>query len=181
MEKKKGGFQLAKKDVLPLIAAIAITLAALYLSTKISAFSEFGYAGVFLISLISSATIIIPVPGFAAVLALAASLDPVLLGIAAGAGSAIGELSGYLAGIAGHGAVERTPAFKSHKKQVSKYGPAAIFLLAFIPNPVFDLAGIAAGAIKMEWWKFLLATSAGKILRFILLAYFGIWASGYFV
>jgi len=179
MAKNSGGSPFTAKDALPLLTAIAITLAALYLSTKIGSFSSFGYAGVFLISLISSATIIIPVPGFAAVLALASSLDPVLLGIAAGAGSAIGELSGYLAGYSGHGAVERTPAFKSHKKQISKYGPAAIFLLAFIPNPIFDLAGIAAGAIKMEWWKFLLATSAGKILRFILLAYFGIWASGW--
>lgn len=176
----KSEFPISKKGALPLLAALAIAALALFLSTKLGPLSELGYAGVFLISLISSATIFIPVPGFAAVLATASVLDPVLLGIAAGAGSAIGELSGYLAGIAGHGAVERTPAFKSHKGQVSKYGPAAIFLLAFIPNPVFDVAGIAAGAIRMEWWKFLLATSAGKILRFILLAYFGIWAADYF-
>src|SRR3989344_33341 len=153
---------------------------ALSLSTKITAFSSFGYAGVFAISLISSATIFIPIPGFAAVLALSGSLDPILLGIAAGAGSAIGELSGYLAGIAGHGAVQNSKIFRSNKKQVEKYGAPAIFVLAFVPNPIFDLAGIAAGAIKMEWWKFLLAASAGKILRFILLAYFGIWASGWF-
>ena len=64
---------------------------------------------------------------------------------------------------------------------MEKYGAPAIFVLAFVPNPIFDLAGMAAGAIRMEWWKFLLAASAGKILRFILLAYFGIWAAGYFV
>ena len=170
-----------KRDALSLLSALAITALALYLSTKITAFSSFGYAGVFAISLISSATIFIPIPGFAAVLALSGSLDPILLGIAAGAGSAIGELSGYLAGIAGHSAVQNSKIFRSNKKQVEKYGAPAIFVLAFVPNPIFDLAGIAAGAIRMEWWKFLLATGAGKILRFILLAYFGIWAAGYFV
>ena len=173
-------FRLGKKDALSLLSAIAITALALYLSTKISSFSEYGYAGVFLISLISSATVLIPVPGFAVVLALSGSLNPILLGIAAGLGSGIGELSGYLAGYAGHNAVMKTKAFISHKRQISKYGPAAIFLLAFIPNPLFDVAGIAAGAIKMKWWKFLIACAGAKVLRFIILSYFGLWASGWF-
>ncbi|MCX6772538.1 MAG: VTT domain-containing protein [Candidatus Micrarchaeota archaeon] len=178
--RKKYTFPFTKQDALSLIFALAITAVALFLSTKISAFSEYGYAGVFLISLISSATVLIPVPGFAVVIALAAALDPILLGVAAGLGSGLGELSGYFLGYAGHDAVTATKTFRSHKKQIEKYGAPAIFALAFIPNPLFDVAGIAAGSIKMKWWKFLLATCAGKVLRFILLAYLGLWASGWF-
>ena len=178
-EGKKSSFPFTKEDAISFAFAIAITACALYLSTKILRLSMLGYAGVFLISLISSATVFIPVPGFAIVIALARSLNPVLLGIAAGIGSGIGELSGYLLGYAGHDAVMKTKMFRSHKKQVEKYGMAAIFVLAFLPNPLFDLAGIASGAIKMHWWKFLFATIAGKMLRFILLAYLGLWASGW--
>jgi membrane protein YqaA with SNARE-associated domain len=177
---QKKGALFTARDALSLLSALAITALALYLSTKIGAFSEYGYAGVFLISFISSATVFIPVPGFAVVIALAATLDPVLLGLAAGFGSGLGELSGYFLGYAGHNAVMKTKTFRSHKKQIEKYGAPAIFALAFVPNPVFDIAGVAAGAIKMQWWKFLLATCAGKVLRFILLAYLGLWASGWF-
>jgi len=113
------------------------------------------------------------------VIALARSLNPVLLGIAAGFGSGLGELSGYMLGYAGHDAVAKSKVFYSHSKQVEKYGAPAIFVLAFLPNPVFDVAGIAAGAMKMQWWKFLIATIAGKVLRFILLAYLSLWASGW--
>jgi membrane protein YqaA with SNARE-associated domain len=56
----------------------------------------------------------------------------------------------------------------------------AIFLLAFIPNPVFDVAGIAAGALRIPVWKFIAATMLGRTLRFILLAYFGAWALAQF-
>ena len=169
-----------QKDAISLFSALAITASALYLSTKIGVFSAYGYLGVFVISLISSATIFIPVPGFAAVLALASTLDPVLLGVAAGLGAGLGEFSGYLAGFSGHDTLQRTSAFRSHKGHIEKYGAPAIFALAFIPNPLFDAAGIAAGAIRMDWWKFLIAASAGKILRFTLLAYFGAWAAGWF-
>ena len=177
---KKVGFPFTKQDALSLFGALAITAAALYFSTQIRQLSALGYAGAFFISLISSATVLIPVPGFAIVIALARSLNPILLGLAAGLGSGIGELSGYLLGYAGHDAMEKNKTFRSHKKQVEKYGAPAIFVLAFLPNPLFDFAGIASGAIKMKWWKFLLATCAGKVLRFILLAYLGLWASGHF-
>ena len=55
----------------------------------------FGYLGVFLASLIGSATIILPVPSFALVIAAGSQLDPLWVGIISGAGAAIGELTGY--------------------------------------------------------------------------------------
>jgi len=162
-----------------LAAAIAIAALAMFAFSKIEILRQFGYLGIFLISLVSSATIFLPLPGFAVVFAMGAYLNPLLVGIAAGVGSGIGETTGYLAGYAGHGAVERTRAYQSHKKQIEKYGAPAIFALAFFPNPVFDLAGVAAGALRMKWWKFLAATILGKTLRYILVAYAGGTVAGW--
>lgn len=176
---KKTGIAFTRQDMLSLISAIVISLVAIYLFSQVSLLRGMGYTGVFLISLISSATVLVPLPGFAVVFAMGASLNPILVGIAAGLGSGIGEISGYLIGFAGHDAVMRTKIYRRHKKHIEKGGPIAIFVLAFLPNPIFDIAGIAAGAIKMPVWKFLLATCAGKILRFIALAYMGSYAGAF--
>lgn len=167
-------------SILALAGALAISLASLFLFQSVPLFREMGYAGVFIISLISSATVFVPLPGFAIVFAMGAYLNPLLVGIAAGVGSGFGEISGYLAGYAGHNAVERTRVYREHKKQIEKWGMPAIFLLAFTPNPVFDVAGVASGAMKMPAWKFLAATIAGKTLRYALLAYLGGAAVGLF-
>lgn len=170
----------SRKDALALAGAICISLLSIYLFSLLHPSQEWGYAGVFFVSLLSSATIFVPLPGFALVFAMGAFLNPALVGLVAGIGSGIGELSGYLAGAAGHHAVSRTRIFRQHKQGLKKYGPLAIFALAFAPNPAFDVAGIAAGAIRMPVWQFLAATMAGKALRYVLLAYaggvaYGLW------
>ena len=174
-----GSALFSPSSVLSLSGAIIFTIASVFLFSQFEFLRQFGYLGVFLISLISSATVFLPVPGFAVVFAMGAYLNPLLLGVAAGIGSGIGEITGYMAGYAGHGAIERSQIYRSHKKQIEKYGAPAIFILALIPNPLFDLAGIASGALEMPIWKFLLATIAGKIIRFVGIAYAGGIASGW--
>ncbi|MFA6328725.1 MAG: VTT domain-containing protein [Candidatus Micrarchaeia archaeon] len=177
MAKKKPLF--SRQDALALAGALTISLLAIFLFSRVGELRHMGYAGVFIISLISSATVFLPMPGFAVVFAMGAFLNPLLVGIAAGLGSGIGEITGYLAGFAGHDAVMRTKLFRQHKDGLVKYGPFAVFALAFVPNPVFDVAGVAAGAIRMPLWKFALATIAGKTARYILLAYAGGIAYGF--
>jgi membrane protein YqaA with SNARE-associated domain len=160
-------------DLVPLIYAVIITIICAFLFSSFPFLKDFGYIGAFLISLISSASLFFPVPGFVIVFSMGAFLDPILLGIAAGIGSGLGELTGYMAGLSGKKIVAKNSLYKRHKKEIEKYGEFAIFVLAFLPNPVFDLAGIASGALKIPVEKFLLATILGKILRFILIAYFG--------
>ena len=169
----------SRQDALALAGAVLISLLALLLFSRVGELRHMGYLGIFIVSLISSATIFLPLPGFAVVFGMGAFLNPVLVGIVAGTGSGLGEITGYLAGFAGHDAMMKTKLFRQHKRDIEKYGPLAIFALAFVPNPVFDLAGMASGAIKMPLWQFLLATIAGKTLRFILLAYAGGIAFGY--
>ena len=162
------------KGVAEIAVAVVIAVVVLVFSNEIIALSEYGYIGVFIISLLSAATIFIPAPGWIAVIALGGLLNPYLLGIIAGIGSGIGELTGYMIG---NGAMNLTrKQLDTQRKLIKKYGLWIIAVLAFIPNPLFDAAGLVAGALKIPVWKFMLATIAGRIIRFILLAYFGAWA-----
>lgn len=139
---------------------------------------QWGYAGAFIISLVSSASIIVPTPGFIAVFEMGKVLNPATLGIAAGIGSALGELTGYWAGRQESAKVEKTRIYKENEKALRKWGPAAMFVLAAIPNPFLDFAGIAAGATGMPLWQYLLSVGAAKMLKYTLLAYTGLWSIG---
>lgn len=167
-------------NAISLLGAVALSLSSAYIFFAFPSLAQMGYFGIFAISLLSSATIFLPMPGFAIVFAMGRFLNPVLVGLAAGLGAGLGEITGYMAGSAGHNAVMKTSVFRSHKKQIEKHGPLAVFLLSFLPNPAFDVAGIAAGAIKMPLWKFLLAVIIGKTLRYISLAFAGEYTENWF-
>ena len=60
---------------------------------------------------------------------------------------------------------------------MQRYGTWTIFVLALIPNPVFDLGGMAAGTLRFPVPKFLVACTAGKVIKnmvFALAGYYGI-------
>jgi membrane protein DedA with SNARE-associated domain len=63
---------------------------------------------------------------------------------------------------------------------MGKYGDITILLLAFIPNPLFDMAGMTAGALKMPIYRFLFWTLIGKTLKMMMFAYGGATISGWF-
>lgn len=171
------------KSIASLLASLAITALALWLGPQLTEaqLAAWGYGGIFLLMLVTSATVILPVPGLAAVFILGHYADPILLGIAAGLGSGLGELSGYLAGYGGEGILnaEKNASYRKIRSWLlaKDRGALAIFALAAIPNPLFDLAGLAAGAVRYPVAKFLLACIAGKILKSIALAWLGskIW------
>ena len=54
-----------------------------------------------------------------------------------------------------------------------RYGILTLFVLSVIPNPVFEFAGIAAGATLMNFWRFLAPVGLGKTARCLLLATLG--------
>ncbi|MFH1394475.1 MAG: VTT domain-containing protein [Candidatus Micrarchaeota archaeon] len=162
------------RGIAEIVIAILIVAASLYFSTEVGMLREFGYAGVFLISMASAATLFFPAPGWASVVAMSTVLDPYLVGIAAGVGAAIGELTGYVAGDGARKMIEsRVKDYKKYRDIIEKYDFAGIFVLAFIPNPLFDIAGIIAGSLKMHPVKYLAACALGRTLRYILLAYVG--------
>lgn len=163
-----------KEGLVQIICVVIIFAAVLFLGGRIREFGQFGYLGVFVISLLSSATILLPVPGWMAVIAISRVLNPYLVGIVAGLGSGLGEFTGYAAGDGvAKMVVKDERKYEEYKRFIEKYEIPAIFVLAFIPNPLFDVAGIAAGSAGVPVWKFLAACIAGRILRYVLLAYLG--------
>ncbi len=141
---------------------------------------KFGYLGVFLASMIGSATIIFPLPASIITFTFGALLNPLFVGIAAGTGSAIGELTGYFAGVAGGKIASKKK--HDHKKLFSsirvwfskKPGFLLIVVFAVIPL-VFDIMGIFCGLIRYDIKKFFLGTLIGKIILNIAIAYAGFY------
>jgi membrane protein YqaA with SNARE-associated domain len=168
------------KNVLPilgriglLLLVIALTIGIYLLRDQTRWLARWGYVGIFLLSILANATIILPAPGVAFVFGLGALYNPLLVALAAGAGAAVGELSGYLAGYSGNIVIQNRTHAERMTEWMKKYGPWTILILGFIPNPLFDLAGIIAGMLKMPLWKFLLFCMVGKILKMLLFAYAG--------
>ena len=164
--------------VISLLAVIAISVGIFSIRDKAAELAAFGYPGIFVISILANATVLLPAPGVAVVFAMGglASFNPLIIGVVAGVGGALGELSGYMAGYSGQAVVERGNVYDRIHPYIQKYGPATIFVLAAIPNPFFDLGGVAAGALKMPLRTFLTWCILGKILKMLMFAYAGAYS-----
>lgn len=133
--------------------------------------SPMGLIVLFLLSVLSSATLILPVPGLALTALAATAGNPLVVGLIAGTGQTLGEMTGYLAGYSGQELVDNAPRYARMVSWMQRYGPVTIFVLALIPNPIFDLAGIVAGALRMPVWLYLSSALLGKIIKNVLIAY----------
>jgi len=164
-ERRKTNFLTNLLRVLALFAVIGITLYVFSIRNRVEQFAVLGYPGVFLVALLANATVLLPAPGVAVIYAMGAIFNPFGVGIAAGTGGALGEVSGYLAGFSGQAVVERTDIYHRVRPWVEKYGGWAILVLSAIPNPFFDFAGIAAGIAKMPLRTFLVFTWIGQLIK----------------
>jgi membrane protein DedA with SNARE-associated domain len=136
---------------------------------------QFGYFGVFLVSLIGTMAIIIPLPYTLVILFLGTQgWDPLLLTVAGGSGSALGEFAGYLLGYYGRRIVseERQRKMDYLLRLFGKYSPAAIFFFALTPLPD-DLLFIPLGILRYNPFKAFIPAFAGKLLMCYILATFG--------
>jgi len=140
---------------------------------KVKELEAFGYPGIFLISLLSNATLILPVPGVLFTSAMGAVFNPFFVAICAGTGATLGELSGYLAGFSGQAVIENRKWYEWVTDWMKKYGNITILVMAIIPNPLFDIAGMVAGALRMKLWRYLLFSWIGKTIKMLMFAYGG--------
>lgn len=134
-----------------------------------------GYLGVFLITLISNATIVIPIPYFGLVAALAPGLNIAGVGIAGALGSVIGESAGFAVGRSGRGALANTRFYRWVQRQLEHpwRAFAVLFLISAPPNPAFDIAGVTAGAMGLPFWLFATAVFLARLVRFSVIALLG--------
>jgi membrane protein YqaA with SNARE-associated domain len=165
------------RALLPLALALLFSLLIILLITQFKAQLEalqgYGYLGAFVIGFLGNATVILPAPSLAFTTALGSILNPILVGVAAGAGEALGEMTGYLAGMSGNAVIENGARYEAVQVRMDRYGAWVFFVLAAIPNPLFDIAGIAAGVVRFPVWKFLFSAWAGKTLKAVVFAGIG--------
>lgn len=139
------------------------------------------YSSVFVVFLIANLSLIIPIPITTPVIAAAVIAgNPLLVGLAAAAGGSIGEIGGYLVGRLSHNVlmkdnfmcrVNQRFCASSLKKDVEKYGPIGIGILAAQPIIPFDIGGIVAGSIKMSFGRFYVALLIGRTVKYVMFAY----------
>lgn len=175
-DRKKSGAGVVVLRILAIAAVIGVTVYIYSIRDRVDEFAAYGYPGIFLVMLLANATVIIPAPGVAVVFAMGSVLNPLRVAFAAGAGGAIGELTGYLAGFGGQAVVENTKIYERILPWVKKYGAWVILVLSAFPNPFFDMAGIAAGIARIPLWQFLLACWIGQTIKMAMFAYAGAYS-----
>ena len=157
------------------VLAISVTIFILRDQIDIGRLKEYRYVGIFAISFLAYATVLLPAPGAAFVFSIGAAFshvpfNTVRVALAAGTGAALGEVTGYLAGFGSQAAVERSRAYQRLSGWMQKHGAVTVFILAALPNPLFDLAGMVAGAGKMPVWKFLFWCWTGETIKMLVIA-----------
>jgi membrane protein YqaA with SNARE-associated domain len=136
---------------------------------------QYSYVGVFAISLIGAMSIIVPIPYTFIILTLGIEgMNPLLLTVAGGLGSGVGEFSGYILGYYGRSVISE----KQQRKMgymiriFDHYGPITIFLFALTPLPD-DLLFIPLGILRYKFIKAFTPCILGKTLMCAILAYGG--------
>ncbi len=182
-------FEKLTSRVLPLLGLVLVILVVggiFYLwrahPDDVERLKGLGYLGVFLISLALNATVILPAGNFAAMAALATSLPPIgflslnlpaplMVGIIGGIAAGLGESTGYIGGYSGQAVLtSKRRLYERLEGWLKRWG--MLFIIVFSAAPlVFDLVGLAAGAVRYPYWKFLAACILGRTLLYVLLCY----------
>ena len=166
------------REFLPHILALAFAIAIIaivpFLPIKWQELKEYGYLGIFIVNVIGSASIFFPVPGLAvAFVGGGVDLNPWLVALMGAAGSTLGETTGWLAGWGGQVVVEKSKRYAQIESWMRRYGDITVFVMAAIPNPLFDLAGLASGSLRFPLWRFLIFAFLGKVVKYTVVSLLG--------
>ena len=128
------------------VVAFVIFGTVLWITDNLNA-ENVGYSGIWIISFIAAGSIVLPLPGPVAV-CLAATpdfgLNPLVIGLVSASAEALGEMTGYIAGISGRSLLKRNKYYPRVQSLILRRGGLFLLLGAIIPNPLFDVIGIAA-------------------------------------
>jgi uncharacterized membrane protein YdjX (TVP38/TMEM64 family) len=156
-------------------------------------FQQYGYLGLFIMTIVTGFSIPLPVPYMVFTFTLGGLLHPALVGATAGLGLGIGGTLLYLTGRGGRRFLPQfditDPADEAYSSRWSRFlrkirvprmmefakrrGALAIFILSVIPNPVFAPVAVSMGAMRFGWWKFFASCWGGSTVKAMALAYLG--------
>jgi membrane protein YqaA with SNARE-associated domain len=143
---------------------------------------SFGLFGVFLVSIVDSSFVPLPVPGVTDIMIIIMSAqhqNVILLVLLATAGSAIGGYLSHLVGQRGGMAFleKRVPPriFKRVCHWMETHAILSVALPAILPPPMpLSPFVLAAGALRMSRKKFMIAFTVSRAIRHIIAAWLGI-------
>jgi membrane protein YqaA with SNARE-associated domain len=168
-KKERGVARRMLQPALSLVVVAAISVGVSWLTKShpevIARFETLGYVGVFVISLVSCATVVLPIPGVFAFIPLITQFDPVLVGVVGAAGGAIGEITGYMAGYGGQGLARRGKLYSRIESWMKRHGSWVIFFVSTFF--LVDVAGVVAGALRFPVWKFMVLMWMGKTIKYV--------------
>jgi membrane protein YqaA with SNARE-associated domain len=175
-------FEWLRKRIIPLaglLVVIIITGGILYCYKqypgRIDELKNYGYLGAFIISIILNATLILPVGNMAILMAVGATMpSPAIVGLVGGLGAAIGEMTGYIAGRSGRDLLARSKMYNRVEGWVRRWGMLPIFVFSMVPF-FFDLVGIAAGALRVPFWRFFIPCWLGRTILYVVMVMAASW------
>lgn len=131
--------------------------------------------------MLANATIALPVPGVAVTIGTAIALPHEwwLVALVGALGEALGESTAYLAGYGGSGVIEHRRMYQRLHYWMERHGMATVFVFSVIPNPFIDLAGLAAGASKYPFYKFMTACWLGKSVKTLVICWAAVHSAGW--
>jgi uncharacterized membrane protein YdjX (TVP38/TMEM64 family) len=176
------------------LAAIAVFAVSLAVAFIVLGLGEdditggWGYPMLWVISGLRASSVILPIPGSGLTIAAGAIMDPlwgipvpIAVGVTAGSAESLGEFTGYWAGVNGGKLMEGRRLYELIRRWIRKAPFPTMFVMAFTPSPVFDVAGLAAGAARVPIRIFFPAILLGKIGRGIAMGAAGFYASDFLV
>jgi membrane protein YqaA with SNARE-associated domain len=163
-----------------LVLVLGMTIGLFIFRNQIVKLGDYGYLGTFILSVATNATILLPMPSILMMLPLGAAFNPLYIGLVAGLGGAIGEMTAYIIGYTGRGIWNDNPNYIKAVGWLKRWGMLIVFLFSVTPMPL-DLMGIAAGTLRLPAWKFFLPCWPGKTIKYTILAYVGYWGWDAFI
>ncbi|MEX0683707.1 MAG: VTT domain-containing protein [Dehalococcoidia bacterium] len=135
-----------------------------------------GYPALWAISALRASSVLMPMPGGLTIVG-GAIMNPVMgvpapivVGLVVGSAESLGEFTGYFAGRNGARLLEGRRLYERIRASIRRRAMLTVLAMSLAPSPVFDVAGIAAGAARMPVRVFYPPLLAGKIVRGIALA-----------
>src|SRR5262245_58937429 len=106
-------------------ATLLLTIGLLFVpSDLVVRLGAYGYLGVFVLTLLSSATIVLPSPALGVAALAGATLNPWLVGLVGGVAAGLGEITGYMAGLGGSSLAQRSRFYPRVERWVRRWGCA---------------------------------------------------------
>jgi VTT domain len=180
------------------IATIGVFVLLVRYWKYLSQFQVLVYLGLFLTAILAGSPIPIPTPCMALTFALGSQFDPVIIGLVASTGAAIGSMLVYFTARTGRHFLPslnisdpankiytnwfgrfiqkiKLPAFL---KFMNKRGVIGVFLFSIFPNPLLMPVLITMGINRTRVWKVAVACWLGHSVLFLTLAFFGHYGLG---